>query len=474
MELCHCLIREVYYTFDLFSQSKYNTHHAPKRCITNFDWCNSDHETCPNSSTGETKGECSTGVREVERQEISTSPTAQQQETINRESWMEKENHTPGDGAQSSSALLSAPVAQAVTPTDNDVQATSPQTMSGTLAQEPDEVNKIAASGDLSPSPPAVELTHQPYRANTSFLPDDINFPKLQTPMRHACNPSSDRREGPISPAFQLQTPQSKERSPTPAFVWGPKPVQDKEPRAGEPQSDKGKAKFKTSASKVVDSAPITRQGYRTGCLAEDFWTALGIPNLPSSTRKTLQVIPFLIKNPLSEQAEYLVDHKTSIHGAIAQVHIAELLAGIPWTPLRAQNHVVNEISHALSKILIFNNHISNPFQNWQQGTWFAKWGEDAEGENTCTMFVCVAVTEQKVKPRKGQNFRWQQVPKEIRAHLLAHTEDSIAPTFDHQHWLCMAGKTSHKPAQGQHNPASSNVEDHTSAADFTADDHAK
>ena len=89
-------------------------------------------------------------------------------------------------------------------------------------------------------------------------------------------------------------------------------------------------------------------------------------------------------------------------------------------------------------------------------------------------MFVCVAVTEQKVKPRKGQNFRWQQVPEEIRAHLLAHTEDSIAPIFDHQHWLSMAGKTSHKPAQGQHNPASSNVEDHTSAADFTADDHAK
>lgn len=265
--------------------------------------------------------------------------------------------------------------------------------------------DKTCTTENIASMSSEVVQLQDPGRDNASFLPDNINFPRLQTPKRYSPSPNTCRREGPISPVPQLQTPQPKEPSLTPAFVWGPKHVQEEELRAGETYTEKGKTKLKPLASKVMDS-PITRQGYRTGRLAEDFWTALGIPNMPSSARKTLQVIPFLTKNPLTEHAEYLADHKSSPPGAIAQVHIAELLAGIPWTSSRARTHVVNEISQALHKNLIFNNKLSNPFQKWQQGNWFASWVEDGEGENTCTIFVCITVTDQKVKPRKGQNFR--------------------------------------------------------------------
>ena len=42
-----------------------------------------------------------------------------------------------------------------------------------------------------------------------------------------------------------------------------------------------------------------------------------------------LRVIPFLTKNRHMEQAEYLVDKRGQSFGAIAHVHIAEVLAGV-------------------------------------------------------------------------------------------------------------------------------------------------
>ena len=419
--------------------------------------------------------------------DIPTSSTSTQQEPASQkdkgERGMAKEKHTSGAGETIPSALHEAPVL-VDTSARSDTQAVSQppsiaQPTPGTPMQEPDEEsnyprNKFVASGGVPP-PPLEAETIQEQGSALSFLPDDINFPRLQSPMRHSASPSSGRSEGSISPTPQFQTPQPKERSPNPALVWGPRPTQEEGPRVSETQPDKGRTKAKSSASKTLDSAPITRQGYRTGRLAEDFWTALGLQNIPASPRKTLQAIPFLIKNPQSEQAEYLVDYKVSPPGAITQVHIAELLAGIPWTSTRARNHVVNEISHALQKVLAFNNNLSNPFQQWQQGKWFASWVEEAEGEFTCTIFVCVTVTEQKVKPRKGQNFRWQQVPEEIRAHLIAHEEDNIVAAIERQQWLHMAGKQiTNKAPPGYNNTASSNVEDPPSTAVTTAGHHAR
>ena len=48
---------------------------------------------------------------------------------------------------------------------------------------------------------------------------------------------------------------------------------------------DKGKGKQKAGSS-GSDSTPLTRQGYRLGRLAEDFWTAVGIPSIPQATQK--------------------------------------------------------------------------------------------------------------------------------------------------------------------------------------------
>lgn len=252
--------------------------------------------------------------------------------------------------------------------------------------QEPEAGNDMPREPDttaeLTPQPAGLPQAQEEEGDITTLLPDDINFPRLQTPMRLPFSASTSRKGGHTPPTPRVQTPPMKDKPSTPTFVWGPKPAQKEMPLADETQLDLGKSKSKTCTQKGLESAPITRQGYRLGRLVEDFWIALGIPNPPSSTRKTLQVIPFLAKDPLTEQAEYLVDPKTSPPSAVTHVHIAELLAGIPWTSSRARQHVVNEISQALHKVLIFNNNTSNLFQKWQQGTWFASWVEEAEGDH--------------------------------------------------------------------------------------------
>lgn len=307
-----------------------------------------------------------------------------------------------------------------------------------------------------------------------ALLPDDINFPKLQSPYRKPVSPPSQ-----LSPAHnhntpQLRTPQAAEKTPSPAFVWRSKPPNEDIQRTPDTQPEKRKQK--PSIPKIPDSAPITRQGYRTGRLAEDFWSALGIPNTPSTTRKTLHVVPFLVKDQLPEQAEYLVDKKIIPHTTIALVQIAELLAGIPWTTRRAREHVVNETSQALHKVLIFNNNLSNPFQKWSQGRWFANWREDADGEHTCTLIASITVPEAKVKPRKGQNFKWQPIPTEIQAQIAAHTLDNIAPIELIAPWIDMVGKHQHNLGTQQnatnHRTATSNKEAPTSGAATQPDLH--
>ena len=65
------------------------------------------------------------------------------------------------------------------------------------------------------------------------------------------------------------------------------------------------------------------------------------------------------------KQLEYLVDKITHPFTTIAYTHKVELLAGIIRTSTKLQQHVMNEVSHALHKLLIFNKNISNPFQKW-------------------------------------------------------------------------------------------------------------
>lgn len=173
---------------------------------------------------------------------------------------------------------------------------------------------------------------------------------------------------------------------------------------AGAASTDKGKEKVKAS-----ESAPLTRQGYRSGQLADDFWTALGVPNIPQAHRKRLKVIPFLINH----KEEYLVDTKAKPSCMITVVQIAELLAGIPWTTNRARQHVVNEVAQALHRILIFNNTTTSPFQKWTQGSWYAQWSH-MEGEHTCTLYVHIIVPEYKIKIRKGRELYWRNIPSSL------------------------------------------------------------
>lgn len=141
--------------------------------------------------------------------------------------------------------------------------------------------------------------------------PDDINFPKLQT------QTSASRRV----PTQQTSDTSSKNQERK--FLWQSTHIttQIHKPTEG------GRGK-----DRLPESTPLTRQGYRSGRLAKDFWSALGTPNTPSANPKMLRVIPFLTKNRHTSQMEYLVDTRGHSFGAIAHVHVVEVLAGIRAT----------------------------------------------------------------------------------------------------------------------------------------------
>ena len=292
----------------------------------------------------------------------------------------------------------------------------------------PSKVVDVAPARSTSPN--IADCTHKAGTQDIASLsqaeanplqPDDINFPKLQTPV-------SASRKTPVP-----QTSDTHIKNQEPKFVWQSTYIATPIHKS----SEGGKGK-----DKLPDSTPLTRQGYRSGRLAEDFWTALGMPNTPATNPKMLRVIPFLTKNRQTEQSEYLVDTRGHSFGAIAHVHVAEVLAGIPWTQNRARQHVVNEVSQALYKLIVFNNNLSNPFQKWAQGRWYAQWRQGPDGENICTLFVSIDALEQKVKPRKGLHLSWRKEPPEISTLLAERAKDDIQMVDpDFPHWKKMAGR---------------------------------
>ena len=206
--------------------------------------------------------------------------------------------------------------------------------------------------------------------------------------------------------------------------MWRKIPSSDA-PEQEAARAGRGKRKGK-QVSKMPESALITRQGYRTGRLADDFWAALATPNTPGSQRKTLRVIPILIKDKKEETWEYLVNNKANAQKSIAQVHIGEQLAGIPWTETRTRQHIVNEVAQALYKVLVFTNPTANPLQKWKYGKWFAEWTGELDGDYICTLYVSVPVQENKIKPRKGHSYGWHKVPQDIRECISLHTTETI------------------------------------------------
>lgn len=242
-------------------------------------------------------------------------------------------------------------------------------------------------------------LEKEVVEANTpvALQPDNENFPKL---------PSSLRKTDSTEP----QQDQQQQVNTTPVaaqFVWTKKPKATESPSQMQHKEggDKGKGK---QVSKHTDSAPITRQGYRSSRLADDFWVALNPPLTPTSQKKTIRVIPILIKEGKDGTTDYLVNLKTAAPRSIAQVHIAELLAGVSWTEARVRQHVVNEVAQTLYKVLVFTNPSSNPLQRWKQGKWFACWEGELDREN-------------KIKPKRGHTCGWFRVPLEIRDRIQLH-----------------------------------------------------
>ena len=262
---------------------------------------------------------------------------------------------------------------------------------------------------------------------------DDIHFPKLSTPSKTAKEAAAPSPAGSAKEAAFHSPTGSAEPLEQPHLIWRSKPATQEE-QLLKKENEKGKS----SQVKIPESTPITRQGYRTGRLAEDFWLALKTPNTPISTRKTLQVIPLLIKD--REPLEYLVSSKRQQYQPLAQVHIAELLAGIPWAEQSAQQHVVSEVAQALHKIFVFTSKIINPLQEWKQGQWFATWEEDASEEHVCTLYVTISVKENMLKPRKGHTVNWRRVPQDMWERIQSLQSDAIVEAdSDRLQWQQMA-----------------------------------
>ena len=271
--------------------------------------------------------------------------------------------------------------------------------------QFPPTITPTPASPNLQPTAEPT-LLHIPSTPLPKLPSPTANKPAYtpQTPIQPTSTPTP--RATPETPIY-LQTPATPTPAPRTSFVWCAK--------TDDLQQSKGKGKLKTQP-KPPESAPITRQGYRTGRLAEDFWTAVGMPNTPHAHRKKLKVIPVLMKAP--DQREYLIEKKLNSYTPIAIAHVAEILAGIPWTMKRARQHVVNELSQALHKVLIFGNNSFNPIQQWNQGQWFSEWAATPDGEYNCTLYAIIVVTENKVKIRKGKNLEWRHSPTLLKENL--------------------------------------------------------
>ena len=311
--------------------------------------------------------------------------------------------------------------------------------------------NKHQAPSTEEPHSPAVQLVQEvaPSELVPELQPNEVNFP-------HLSSPGPTIKSTPSPTTQQPSTPRT--------FVWRMKPPPET------PSTDKGKEKINT------ESAPITRQGYRSGRLAEDFWEVLDIPDTPKTPRKKLRVFPLITKN--QHQQEYLVDISRQSPQPITTVHIAEVLAGIPWSQQRARQHIVNEVTQALHKILIFNNQQTTPFQKWSQGRWHSHWSNTEEGDHMCTLFVVIPTPESKVRIRKGKDVKWNQLTSDISDFLKQTRQgEEIGPTGATPiRWYELIGQSSpspYKPAPNtQPKKVSTPAARNPFAALFAEEDH--
>lgn len=130
---------------------------------------------------------------------------------------------------------------------------------------------------------------------------------------------------------------------------------------------------------------------------------------------------------------DYLVNSKPNAPKHIAQVHIGELLADIPWTEARTRQHIVDEVAQALYRVFVFTNPAANPLQRWKQGKWFAEWTSELDGDHTCTIYVCVKVQESRLKPRKGHTYGWQNVPQNVKERIYLHNTEAVEAVQEEQ-----------------------------------------
>ena len=166
------------------------------------------------------------------------------------------------------------------------------------------------------------------------------------------------------------------------------------------------------------------------------------MPNTPHATHKKLKVIPLLLKNPTHTQ--YVIDKAQDPQWPSTDDRYHTDSGDTCRCTLdssRAKQHIVNEISHALRKVLIFNTNASNPFQTWTQGQWHAQWQKGEDEEHICTMFVCIPVPDYKIKIRIGKNLVWRKTGPTIQDLLNMKSTKGINNMFNNQQlWQEISG----------------------------------
>ena len=125
-------------------------------------------------------------------------------------------------------------------------------------AQTPEDTKITIPVDTENPTQPNTEKEPTETNLHRTLQADDLNFPKL---------PSSAQKTNHREDQTNMHQPISTTEATH--FVWRKMPSSDTtEQETAKAGGDKGKGK---QVSKTPESAPITRQGYRTGRLADDF-----------------------------------------------------------------------------------------------------------------------------------------------------------------------------------------------------------
>lgn len=87
----------------------------------------------------------------------------------------------------------------------------------------------------------------------------------------------------------------------------------------------------------------------------------------------------------------------------IALRQITVLESQTKWTTQEARNHLVNESSLSLRKVILNTHNLHNPIKRWNDAVWFHRWVEDGLGASHCVIMVIIPITPKELSLLKPE-----------------------------------------------------------------------